>query len=103
MYNDNLPPATSADSDSQRPPMPPTYLVWSIVMTILCCLPFGIVAIVKSTKVESYYFQGLYAESLKASNDAKIWCIVAACAGLVFGVIFFFVEILALIGDELPD
>lgn len=98
----NLPPVSSV-SDSQKPPMPPTYLVWAIVTTLLCCLPFGIVAIVKSSKVESYYFQGLYAESLKASNDAKIWCIVAACAGIVFDVIFFFVEILAFIGDELPD
>lgn len=98
----NLPPVSSV-SDSQKPPMPPTYLVWSIVMTILCCLPFGIVAIVKSSKVESYYFQGLYAESLKASNDAKVWCVVAACAGVVSGIIFFFVEVLALIGDGLPD
>ncbi|MGN0028207.1 MAG: CD225/dispanin family protein [Marinilabiliaceae bacterium] len=83
--------------------MPPTYLVWSIVMTILCCLPFGIVAIVKSSKVESYYFLGLYAESLKSSNDAKIWCIVSACAGVVLYVTLFFVEILAFIGDELHD
>lgn len=59
--------------------MPPTYLVWSILTTILCCLPFGIVAIVQSAKVESLYVQGLYAEALKASNEAKKWSIVSAC------------------------
>lgn len=67
------------ESTEQRPPMPPTYLVWAILTTFFCCLPFSIVAIVKSTKVESYYIQGLYAESLSASKEAKKWSIVSAC------------------------
>jgi hypothetical protein len=37
------------------PPQPPAgqapnnYLVWSILVTLFCCLPLGIVAIIKST------------------------------------------------------
>lgn len=79
--------------------MPPTYLVWAILTTVLCCLPFGVVAIVKSTKVESYYIQGLYAESLNASKEAKKWSIVSACvAGGVLIVYAIMVVALALSG-----
>lgn len=76
----------------QRPVMPPSFLVWSILATIFCCLPFGIVAIVKSAKVESLYIQGDYGQSLQASNDAKKWCIISAVVGIVVSIIAFIVE-----------
>lgn len=72
--------------------MPPSFLVWSILATIFCCLPFGIVAIVKSAKVESLYIQGDYGQSLQASNDAKKWCIISAVVGIVVSIIAFIVE-----------
>lgn len=74
--------------------MPPTHLVWAILTTILCCLPFGIVAIVKSSKVERYYFNGLYAEALEASNDAKKWSIIAAIVGAVFILLYTFLMVI---------
>ncbi len=70
------------------PPMPNNYLAWSIIVTLLCCLPFGIVAIVYSSKVSSAYNQGDYDGALKASNTAKNWCIGSAVAGLVWGLIY---------------
>lgn len=39
-----------AQPQSNRP-MPPTNLVWGILVTIFCCLPFGIVSIVKASQV----------------------------------------------------
>ena len=57
------------------PPRPDSYLVWAILTTVLCCMPLGIVAIVKSSQVESRYNQGDYAGAQKASEDAKKWCI----------------------------
>lgn len=87
------------NSAESKPPLPPTYLVWAILTTILCCLPFGIVAIVKSAKVESYYVQGLYAESLRASKEAKKWSIVSACvAGGVWVVYAIVIVAIALAG-----
>lgn len=83
------------ESTEQRPVMPPSYLVWSILATIFCCLPFGIVAIVKSAKVESLYNQGDYGQSLQASKDAKKWCIVSAIAGVVVGVLTFILQVAA--------
>lgn len=57
-------------------------------------LPFGIVAIVKSSKVERYYFNGLYAEALEASNDAKKWSIIAAIVGAVFILLYTFLMVI---------
>ena len=69
-------------------PCPPTYLVWSIIITLCCCLVGGIVAIVYSTQVESAWRSGDYALALKRSNQAKNWCIWSAVAGVVISIIY---------------
>ena len=58
-------------------PCPPTNLIWGILVTILCCLPLGIVAIYKSSQVERNYYNGNYEAALKASNSALNWCIAS--------------------------
>lgn len=58
----------------QQPPagqQPDNYLVWSILVTLFCCLPLGIVAIVKSTQVSGLWAQGRYAEAQAAADSAK--------------------------------
>src|ERR1700743_3332843 len=52
---------------------PDNYLVWAILVTVLCCLPFGIVSIVYSTKVSGLGTQGRFAEAQAASENAKKW------------------------------
>ena len=69
------------------PPCPENYLIWTILATLFCCLPLGIVAIVKSTQVEKRYNQGDYQGALKASEDAKTYAIVSAVLGVVGGII----------------
>ena len=73
-----------------RPPMPATYLVWAILATLLCCMPFGIVSIVKASQVSSLYSQGRYQEAVAASEAAKKWAIWSAVAGVVLSIIGFF-------------
>ena len=73
-----------------QPAMPDTYMVWAILVTLLCCLPFGIVSIVKASQVSSLYHQGRYQEAVAASQDAKKWAMWGAIAGVVGGVIGFF-------------
>lgn len=68
-------------------PEPENYLVWAILVTVLCCLPFGIVSIVYSTKVSGLWSQGRYAEAQAAADNAKKWAIIGAIAGAVFAVI----------------
>ena len=66
-----------------RPPMPDTYLVWAIVVTLCCCLVGGVVALIYSSKVTSLYNQGDYAGAQKASSTALTWIIVSAVIGVV--------------------
>ena len=72
----------------QRPQNIPTYLWQSIVLTIVCCLPFGIPAIVYASRVNSLLIQGDPVGAMKASQNAKMWCWVAAGVGTVGGLIY---------------
>lgn len=58
-------------------PCPPNYMVWAILTLLCCCLPFGIVAVVYASQVNSKWACGDYAGAQKASNNAKTWSLVA--------------------------
>ncbi|KUH84824.1 hypothetical protein AU187_20170 [Mycobacterium sp. IS-1556] len=62
--------------------------MWGILVTVLCCLPFGIVSIVYASKVSGLWAQGQYAQAQKASDDAKKWAIWGAIAGVIVIVIY---------------
>lgn len=64
------------------PKMPDTYLVWSILATIFCCLPFGIAGIVNAIKVSEAYEVGNYMEAEKYSQKAEQWSRIAAMSGI---------------------
>lgn len=70
------------------PARPDSYLVWSILVTLFCCLPFGIAAIVSSAKVDSLYASGRYAEAAAASASAKRWSIWGAAASVAVVVVY---------------
>jgi hypothetical protein len=74
--------------------MPPkTWMVESILVTILCCLPFGIAGIVNASKVESLHKAGDTEGALRASNEAKKWLkigVIISAIGLVLYLIFIF-------------
>lgn len=63
-------------------------MVWAILTTIFCCLPLGIVSIVKASQVNIKVAQGDRAGAVKAANDAKNFAIAAAVLGLVVGLIY---------------
>lgn len=74
-----------------QPTTPPdNNLVWAILCTILCCLPLGIVAIIKSSNVNTLWAQGNYEAAQKAADDAKkyaIWGAAIALIGIVLYVL----------------
>ena len=76
-----------------KPQMPDKHLALAIITTLLCCLPTGIVAIIKATKVESLYHAGDYAGAEKASKEAKGWSLI----GLWIAVAGWVVYILAMV------
>lgn len=74
---------------------PDNNLVWAILCTVLCCMPLGIVAIIKSTKVKELWALGDMAGAQKAADDAKKWAIWGAAAAAIVWVLYiiFFVVI----------
>ena len=71
----------------QGRPEPDNHLVWAILCTVLCCLPFGIVSLVYSNKVSGLWSQGRWAEAQAAADNAKKWAIIGAIVGAVTAVI----------------
>lgn len=72
---------------------PSSNLVWGILTTLFCCLPFGIVSIVYASKVESLWSIGQREAAYDASNKAKKWAIWAALSAVILWVIYIFVII----------
>ncbi len=68
---------------------PANYLVWSILSTLLCCLPLGIVSIIFAAQVDSKFAAGDYAGAEQSSQRAKMWAWIAFATGLI-GVIAYF-------------
>lgn len=75
-------------ADGGREPMPETYLVWSVIITLLCCLIPGVVAIIFSASVSSKYYAGDIEGARRASRNAQIWCIVSIIAGIVWATLY---------------
>lgn len=64
-------------------PPPPNYLAPAILATVFCCLPAGIVAIVKAAQVNTLWERGDVAGARAASASAKQWAIISAVAAVV--------------------
>ena len=66
---------------------PDNKLVWSILATIFCCIPLGIVAIIKSAEVNSKWNSGDAAGAHQSAADAAKWIKWAVIAGVVSAVL----------------
>jgi hypothetical protein len=60
----------------------------SIVVTFLCCLPLGIVAIVKSSQAKSAVDIGNAQLARQRAGEARTWTLVALGVGFVAQVLF---------------
>ena len=105
-----------SDYGSTPPPPPPGYgapppsdggmgaappdnkLVWSILATIFCCLPFGIVAIIKSAEVNSKWAAGDQAGARQSAADAGKWIKWSVIVGIIAIVVSFGFWLLAVAG-----
>lgn len=88
---------------SQLPPPPPNfgeypgqapmgpvnnYMVFAILTTIFCCLPFGVVGIVNAAQVNSKLAAGDYAGAVNASKQARLWSFVSLGVALGISVVY---------------
>lgn len=87
-----------------RPVSPPmkmkNYLVESIVVTICCCLPFGIAAIVFAAQVNGKLQAGDIAGAQDAANKAKMFCWIGFGIGLLVNLIVIIVQALAVMASS---
>jgi hypothetical protein len=83
------PPATGG------PTTVPNYLVPAIV-SIFCCWPLGIVAIIFAAQVNGKVAAGDIAGAVDASKKAKLFSFIAIGIGVVVGIIYLLLTILGI-------
>lgn len=74
---------------------PKTWLVESILVTLFCCLPFGIAGIVYAAKVSSLWAQGNHEEAMEASRKAGKWTKIGFGLGIA-GIVLYVILVLFL-------
>lgn len=94
----NEPPPMQASGSPERPHAPTrtfpsgkpprTWLVESILVTIFCCLPFGIVGIVNAAKVETRFSSGDIGGAQRSSREAGKWTQIGFWIGISGVVIY---------------
>jgi hypothetical protein len=68
---------------------PKNWLLESILVTLFCCLPLGIVGIVNAAKVEPRFYAGDFEAADLAAAEAKKWTMIGFWIGLGFVVLYF--------------
>lgn len=68
--------------NSQSYPNVSSPLVWSILSTIFCCWPTGIVSIVYASQVNSLLSVGSFQKAQKAAGAAKMWALISCILGI---------------------
>lgn len=71
---------------NQQPPK--TWLTESILVTLLCCMPFGVVGIVNAAKVESRFYAGDIEGANRYSAEAGKWTKVSFWIGILVIVLY---------------
>ncbi len=72
-------------------------MIWAILATIFCCLPLGIVSIIKSSQVSGLWAQGRYDDAQKSAQQARKWAIWSAIAAAVLAVISVIIAIIVIV------
>ncbi len=85
-YNQNL--ANNFQNSADVPPN--NNLVWAILSTVLCCLPTGIYAIIKSSEVNTKWANGDKAGAIASAEEAKKWSIYGAIASIIIVLLYVF-------------
>lgn len=73
----------------------PNYLPQAILVTIFCCLPFGIAAIVQAAQVNTKLKAGDFEGAVEASEGAKKWCWYGFIGGIIIFALYFLVALFA--------
>lgn len=78
---------TQTTREDQKP-MPSTWLIWSILVTVFCCFIPGIIAIIFSSQVSSRYYAGDMEGARRSSRMAEIWIIISFVLGVLTATLY---------------
>ncbi len=82
-------------SEPQNAPAPvKSFLAPAILVTIFCCWPFGIPAIVFAARTNAAINKGDLKLAAENSAKAKTWTLVSFIVGLVVGLIYFLISVI---------
>lgn len=76
------------------------YLVQAILVTVCCCMPAGVAAIIYAAQVNTKLAAGDIAGAQESARLAKRWSWVGLAAGIAVGVLYAIVGILGAIADS---
>ena len=93
--NEPSPPTLPAVPSSPPTYQIPTYLAQSILVTLCCCLPVGIPAIVYASRIDNLMRMGQYTEAQECSRKAKMWCWISFGIGIPANIIVFILQFTA--------
>ena len=79
--------AAEAAPKPQSQPQIQSHMVLAIIITLVCCIPFGIPAIVYAAQVSGKVAAGNIEGALESSRKAKMWCWIGFWSGLAFTII----------------
>jgi predicted secreted protein len=80
---------------------PPNYILWSILTTVFCCLPFGIVSIVYAAQVNNKWAMGDVTGAHASSQKAKQFAIWSALTSVILTVLFIvLIVVLSAVGSS---
>ena len=74
------------------------HLVFAILVTIFCCWPFGIPAIVFAAQVNGKLGAGDYAGAVESSKKAAMWCWISFGLGVPAVIINILFVIASIVG-----
>ena len=77
---------------------PKNWLVESILVTMLCCIPLGIVGIVNASKVDIFWRMGQREAAHQCSQEAGKWVKISFVVGLIFIGLYFLMVLMGVFG-----
>lgn len=78
---------------------PNNNMALAIFTTVCCCVPFGIIAIIKANSVNTLYMAKQYNAAVLAANEAKKWSYIGIAISFIVWIIYlFFIGGIAAIG-----
>jgi len=66
----------------------PNYLAPAVIVTFICCMPLGAVALIFAAQVDGRRLAGQWEDAKKSSESARLWCWIAFGVGVVFWTLY---------------